>query len=104
LSPVSVEQTPKNVFLDRNTLKHLIIYSRPGCHLCDDMKAVVQRVIARTASGTVSVTEIDISTDQALEQIFGEEIPVLLIDGRKAAKYRVTETELTRKLLISPSQ
>ena len=85
-------------------MKHLIIYSRPGCHLCHDMKAVVERVIGRTAPGTVSLTEIDISTDQALEQTFGQEIPVLLIDGRKAAKYRITETELERKLLTSPSQ
>ena len=90
--------------MDQLLVKHLIIYSRPGCHLCDDMKAVVERVITRTAPGTVSVTEIDISTDQALEQTFGQEIPVLLIDGRKAAKYRITETELTRKLLTSPSQ
>jgi hypothetical protein len=84
--------------MDQLLVKHLIIYSRPGCHLCDDMTAVVGHVIAQTTPGTLSVTEIDISTDQALEQTYGQEIPVLVIDGRKAAKYRITESELKRKL------
>jgi glutaredoxin len=75
----------------------LTIYSRPGCHLCDDMKAIVQRTIARTRL-PVTVEEIDISTDPDLEARYGTEIPVLLVDGRKAAKYRVTDAELARLL------
>jgi len=71
------------------------LYSRPGCHLCDDMKAVVERV-ARSVPLTLIV--VDISTDAELEQRYGQEIPVLLIDGRKAAKYRVSEEELNKKL------
>ena len=73
----------------------LTIYSRPGCHLCDDMKAVVARV-ARDIVPHVTVTEIDISTDPDLELRYGLDIPVLLVDGKKAAKYRVTEEELRR--------
>ena len=69
----------------------LTIYSRPGCHLCDDMKAVVVRV---AHSIPLAFQEIDISGDPDLERRYGEEIPVLLVDGRKAAKYRITETEL----------
>ena len=71
----------------------LTIYSRPGCHLCDEMKAIVTRVVA----GDASIDEIDISTDPALEARYGIEIPVLLIDGRKVAKYRITE-ETFRKI------
>jgi glutaredoxin len=71
------------------------IYSRPGCHLCDDMKAVVHDV-ARTIP--LSVEEIDISNDPALEAEFGLEIPVLFVAGKKAAKYRVGEEELRRIL------
>jgi glutaredoxin len=74
----------------------LTIYSRPGCHLCDEMKSVVQRLVRADAS--IAVEEIDISTDPDLEARYGLEIPVLLVDGRKAAKYRVTEDELTRLL------
>ena len=69
------------------------LYSRPGCHLCDDMKAIVDRV-ARSVPLNVDI--VDISTDPQLEARYGLEIPVLLIDGRKAAKYRVSENELRR--------
>jgi hypothetical protein len=75
----------------------LTLYSRPGCHLCEEMKAIVQRVTARSAT-PITVAEIDISGDADLEARYGLEIPVLMVDGRKAAKYRVTERELTRIL------
>ena len=75
----------------------LTLYSRPGCHLCDEMKAVVARVV-RELKTPVTINEVDISTDADLETRYGLEIPVLLIDGRKAAKYRVTEGELARML------
>ena len=71
----------------------LKMYSRPGCHLCDDMKAVIERV-ARTVPLTLDV--VDISNDPELEQRYALEIPVLLVEGRKAAKYRVSEDDLLR--------
>ena len=61
------------------------------------MKHVVQRV-ARASEAPIAIEEVDISMDPALEARYGVEIPVLLVDGRKAAKYRVTERELTRIL------
>ena len=75
----------------------LTLYSRPGCHLCDEMKAIVQRV-ARASAVPIRIEEIDISIDPVLEERYGVEIPVLLVDGRKAAKHRVTDMELTRML------
>jgi len=76
-------------------LTQLTLYSRPGCHLCDDMKATIDRV-ARTMPLTVEV--VDISSDAALEAAYGLEIPVLLVNGRKAAKYRIGEDDLRRLL------
>lgn len=76
-------------------MTNVTIYSRPGCHLCDDMKAVVSRV-ARTIPLTLE--EVDISADAALEAQYGLEIPVLLVDGKKAAKYRIEEGALIRLL------
>jgi thiol-disulfide isomerase/thioredoxin len=76
----------------------LTIYSRPGCHLCDEMKAVVRRVAESNPLMPVNVIEIDISTDPALEARYGVEIPVLMVDGKKAAKYRIEEEELVRVL------
>jgi glutaredoxin len=71
------------------------IYSRPGCHLCDEMKAVVE-LVGRSVA--LQIEEIDISADPALEARYGLDIPVLEIDGRRAAKYRVSEDELRRVL------
>jgi glutaredoxin len=80
----------------------LTIYSRPGCHLCDEMKAVVAQAIAKRAKradhGDVTVEEVDISGDRALLDLYELEIPVLLVNGKKAAKYRITEAELLRRL------
>jgi hypothetical protein len=60
------------------------------------MKVVVDRV-ARTLPLAVHV--IDVSSDPALEARYGLEVPVLVIDGRKAAKYRVSEEDLRRMVL-----
>ncbi len=73
----------------------LTLYSRAGCHLCDEMKAVVRTV---AQSIPLSLEEIDISTDADLESRYGLEIPVLMVEGTKAAKYRIGEAELRRML------
>jgi glutaredoxin len=71
----------------------LTLYSRPGCHLCDEMKAVIARVAERIP---LSLEVIDVSQDPGLEGLYGLEIPVLLVNGTKAAKYRTTESDLAR--------
>jgi glutaredoxin len=77
----------------------LTIYSKPGCHLCEEMKSLIHRVVASHADPhTISIEEMDISTDQGLLDRYGLEIPVLTIDGKKVAKYRVSEKELIRIL------
>ena len=81
----------------------LTLYSRPGCHLCDEMKAVVQRVAA-SSGAEITVDEIDISTDPALEALYGLEIPVLLVNGRKVAKYRIRDAELERIVAVRASE
>lgn len=72
----------------------ITIYSKPGCHLCDDMKAVVTRVAGRTAT----IDEVDITSDPELQRLYALEIPVLVINGRKIAKYRIDEPTLKRAL------
>ena len=74
---------------------HLTLYSKPGCHLCDDMKAVIDRVARRLP---LSLEVVDISSDPDLLARYELEIPVLLIEGRKVAKYRIGERELEEKL------
>lgn len=74
-------------------MTRLTLYSKPGCHLCDDMKAVARRVAKHVP---LTIEEIDISTDRELQALYGMEIPVLLVDGVKAAKYRISDDELLR--------
>ena len=78
-------------------MTNLTIYSRPGCHLCDEMKAVVHRAIG-SIQEPITLEEIDISTDPDLEARYGLEIPVLLVNGKKTAKYRITDAEILRLL------
>jgi hypothetical protein len=59
------------------------------------MKAVIARVIADSSA---MVEEIDITSDPDLEARYGLEIPVLMVNGRKVAKYRIGEADLRRIL------
>jgi glutaredoxin len=74
----------------------LTIYSKPGCHLCVEMKAVVERAIQDRPG--ITVEEIDISGDPSLLAQYELEIPVLMVDGKKAAKYRITAEDLARRI------
>jgi glutaredoxin len=73
----------------------LTIYSRPGCHLCEEMKAVVERV---RREHPFELTEVDISGNPDLELRYGQEIPVLELDGKKVVKYRLDEPALVRMI------
>ena len=80
-------------------MRRLILYTRRDCCLCDEMKAVI-----RGASGRheFSLEEIDVDSSTELRERYGNEVPVLFIDGRKAFKYRVSERELARRLRSQP--
>ncbi len=73
----------------------LTLYTRPGCHLCDEMKEVV-RPVSRELGCLLE--EVDIAGHSDLEARFGQEIPVLFVNGRKAFKYRVSDRDLRRRL------
>lgn len=62
------------------------------------MKSLVHHIIAQENEQTITLDEIDISSDRELLDRYGLEIPVLLIDGMKVAKYRVSERELKQML------
>ncbi|NIR47152.1 glutaredoxin family protein [candidate division KSB1 bacterium] len=71
------------------------LYSKEECHLCDEVKAVLLRTQKELP---FDIVEVDIARNQKLFDEFKEQIPVVFIEGRKAFKYRVDETELQRKL------
>lgn len=71
------------------------MYSRPGCHLCDEAREVVAAVCAKRK---VAWEEVDISADAALTSEYGEQIPVVLVDGEVHGFWRVDPARLDREL------
>ena len=73
----------------------LTLYTRKDCCLCVEMKAVIAEIAAKIP---VEMNEVVIDESAELRAQFGEEIPVLCIDGRRAFKFRVTTKQLERRL------
>ena len=71
------------------------LYTRAGCHLCDDVKNVLAAAQRRAA---FDLEERDIDADPELRRLYNEEVPVVAIDGRKAFKYRLTMDEFLKRL------
>ena len=71
------------------------IYSRPGCHLCDDAKAAIE---ASGCTGEFTLEEVNIDDVPALRDRYGHDIPIVLINGVKVFKHRVDPQEFKRKL------
>jgi glutaredoxin len=71
------------------------LVSKPGCHLCDDARKVVEAVCAETG---VPWEEKDITQDEALHRAYWEQIPVVLVDGEQHTFWRVDAGRLRRAL------
>ena len=71
------------------------LYGKPGCHLCDDARAVIQQVCAELGE---SYDEVSILDDPSLQERFGEEIPVTFVDGRQHDFWRVDPDRLRAAL------
>ena len=73
----------------------LTLYGKPGCHLCDDARAAVERVTARR---DVPLEQVDISRDPVLYKRYGARIPVLELDGETVFEFFVDEAVLEQRL------
>jgi glutaredoxin len=71
------------------------LYSKPGCHLCDDARVVIERICAELGE---SFDEVDITTSAELMATYGEEIPVTFVDGRQHDYWRVDADRLRAAL------
>ena len=77
----------------------LTLYSRPGCHLCDEARAALERVRART---TFSLHEVNIESDDSLLRRYLERIPVVALGDEELFDFFVDETALEAKLYRLP--
>ena len=69
---------------------HVIVYSRPGCHLCDEAKEAIERAGCNEA---FSFEEINIETNRELLLKYQFDIPVVTINGHEAFRHRVDSTK-----------
>jgi len=74
----------------------VLLLGKPGCHLCDDARAIVTEVLADFP--TVTFEERSILDDPALLDAYAEEIPVVLIDDRVHTIWRVDPARLRKAL------
>jgi glutaredoxin len=73
----------------------VVIYSRPGCHLCDEAK---HAIAAADLADRYTLQEINIDTDPALIEKYCYDIPVITIDGVEAFRHRLTTEEFRKAL------
>jgi glutaredoxin len=73
----------------------ITLYGKPGCHLCDDARAAVERV---RSDHPFDLREVDVSLDPELNRAYGERIPVLELDGEELFEFFVDESELARRV------
>jgi glutaredoxin len=76
-------------------MREVVLYGKPECHLCDDARAVLERVRDELSFALV---ERDITRDDALHRAYLERIPVVAIDGVEVFDFFVDELELRRLL------
>jgi len=85
---------------------HLTLIGKPGCHLCDDARDVIDQVVDEVGSDpdapTVERSEVSILDDPVLHDRYVEEIPVVLIDGVVHTYWRVDPARLRTALKERP--
>ena len=77
------------------TAPRITLIGKPGCHLCDEARAVIADVAARLG---VEWVEISIQDDEVLTQRYQNDIPVTLVDGKVHDFWRVSAERLTQAL------
>lgn len=77
----------------------ILVLDRQGCHLCASAVAIATAEAER--AGT-RLERLDVDTDPALREAWGEQVPVIIVDGAVHARYRVDPTALRRALAPGP--
>ena len=81
--------------------RDVTIYSRPGCHLCEEAKAQIAPLLKEFGA---RLTEINIDEDPELRARYDYDVPVIFLGARKAAKHRVDPAQFRRQLRDASSE
>lgn len=74
----------------------LTLYTRPGCHLCDEAKLQIAPLLAEFGA---RLREVNIDSDPRLRELYNFDVPVIFLADRKIAKHRIDPSAFRRQLL-----
>jgi glutaredoxin len=77
-------------------MKTVVLYSRPGCHLCDEARAGI--LALREQGLRFELREIDIESDDQLLSCYLERIPVVQVDGEQVSELALDAHALRSRL------
>jgi glutaredoxin len=75
--------------------ERVLVYTRDGCHLCDEAEAEVARICAELGLGFATA---DVDADPELRAEYGDRVPVIMVDGREHGFFRVEQERLRAAL------
>ncbi len=81
--------------------RDVTLYTRPGCHLCEEAKAAIAPLLREFGA---ILHEVNINDAPELNERYGWDIPVIFIGQRRAAKHRVDLAQFRRQLQDSESR
>jgi len=96
-----VSDSPEELRLARCGPRDVTLYTRPGCHLCDEAKAAIAPILR--AFGAV-LHEVNVDENEVLKERYGWDVPVIFIGQHKAAKQRVDLEQFRRQLRDAKSR
>jgi len=74
--------------------RDVTLYTRPGCHLCEEAKAAIAPLLKEFGA---TLREVNVEADPVLRERYGEDVPVIFLGARKAAKHRVDVKQFRRQ-------
>ena len=75
--------------------RDVTLYTRPGCHLCEEAKLAIVPVLSEYGA---ALREVNIEHDPVLESRYGPDIPVVFLGARKVAKHRIDVHQFRRQM------
>ncbi|HUC55219.1 MAG TPA: glutaredoxin family protein [Candidatus Cybelea sp.] len=95
LRPPTMNVHPEDERLAASGPREVTLYTRPGCHLCDEAKSAIAPLLREFGA---TLREVNIDNDPVLKERYGWDIPVIFIGPKKAAKHRVDLPLFERQL------
>jgi glutaredoxin len=86
---------PEDARLASRGLRDVTLYTRPGCHLCDEAKSAIAPLLREFGA---TLREVNVDADAVLKERYGWDVPVIFIGSKKAAKHRVDLEQFRRQL------